>query len=421
MNKPRTLLSHAGTQYSYKTALALQAEKMLSHFYTPIYYNYKSPIYQILERICGQQSWFTSLKERRYHPDIPLEVVHSIPWFEIGYRLGAKLFQGRYNNALLTLQNNFYDRYVAQQLWKWQQDFDIFYGFSGSAHHCLKQSKSLGKLTAIDHHDIHQETARKLMQEEIELHPDFADTFPYWPPYEPYLREVEIEDQLADYHFVLSSFCRQTYIKAGIDPDRVFVIPLGSNLQKFSPANSSINHSFRVLFVGAIGQRKGIKYLLEAFKKLSLSDAELVLAGNILGSGKPFRDYENWFRHVNYIEPSAMPDFYRSGSVFVLPSLWDSYGQVIIEAMACGLPVIVSENTAAQDVVRDGVDGFVIPIRNIDALAEKLLILYKDPKLRQWMGNNAAERSQEFSLDSHSQQLIDTLLNIWNNQGECNA
>ncbi|MGK7876191.1 MAG: glycosyltransferase family 4 protein [Xenococcaceae cyanobacterium] len=409
----RILLSHAGTQYSYKTALALHSGKMLSHFYTPIYYKPTSPLYQLLERICGQQSWFISLKERRYHPKIPIEVVHSVPWFEIGYRLGSKLSRGRYDNALLTLQNNLYDRYVAQQLQPLKKDFDIFYGFSGTALQCLQQSKSLGKLTIIDHHDIHQETARQLMRSEIALHPDFADTFPYWPPYEPYLKKVEVEDKLADYHLVLSSFCRQTYVKAGIDRDRVFVVPLGTDIQKFSPGNPAANNSFRVLFVGAIGQRKGIKDLLEAFKKLSLPNAELVLAGKILGSGQPLSQYEGCFQHANYIEPSAMPDFYRSGSVFVLPSLWDSYGQVIIEAMACGLPVIVSENTAGEDVVRDGVDGFVIPIRNVDALAEKLLILYNDPELRQWMGQNAAVRSQEFSLQSYYRKLLDTLQTIW--------
>ena len=219
-NLPRILLSHAGVQYSYKIAFSLYSAGILYRFYTSLYYQPDAFAFQILEKIFEQTSWFTALKERRYQPKIASDKIYSIPWLEIVYRLGSKLFSGRYNNYLITFQNNLHDHYVANRLQRLSEDFDLFYGFSGSALNCLEESKKLGKSTILDHHDIHQEAARTLMQEEIELHPDFADTFPYWPPHEPYIEKLEAEDCSADYHLVLSSFCRKTYLAAGIDANR---------------------------------------------------------------------------------------------------------------------------------------------------------------------------------------------------------
>lgn len=419
VNKPRVLLSHSGVQHAYKVGRALHSAGLLIQFYSTLYYQPKLPIYKVGEKIFGGYSWFTAMKERRYDPKLPIEVIHSVPWLEIGYQIWQKLSRSRWEHSALTLKNDLFDRYVSKKLRRFRECFDLFYGFSGCALHCLKQSKSLGKLSILDHHDIHHQTAKKLLQEEIELHPDFAETIPYWPPYEPYLQRVEAEDCAADYHMVLSSFAKNSYVHAGMNPEKISIVPLGVDLDRFSSdMKQENNHKFRILFVGAIGQRKGIKYLLESFKHLALPNSELVLAGNVLGRRKALEKYSHLFHLEQFIEPSLMPSFYRSGEVFVLPSVYDSFGQVIVEAMACGLPVIVSENTAGHDIVRDGVDGFVIPIRDVNALSVKLLILYENPELRQWMGENARKRAQEFSLEEYSQKLVDILLTVWekNNQ-----
>ncbi len=419
MNKPRVLLSHSGVQYAYKVARALHFGEMLVRFYSTLYYKPEGPIYKVTQKVFGNQWWFTAIKERRYDPKLPSQMIHSVPWLEIGHRVWYKLSRGLLENSVLTFKNDLFDRYVANRLRRFEPLFDLFYGFSGSALHCLKQSKFLGKLTVLDHHDIHHETARKLLQEEVELHPDFADTIPYWPPHEPYLKHAEQEDHLADHHIVPSSFSKRTYVRAGMDPNKISIVPLGVDLNRFCPSiEKDDDQHFRILFVGAIGQRKGIKYLLEAFKRLSLPNSELVLAGRVSGSGKPLEQYRHLFHLEKYIEPSLLPNFYRSGKVFVLPSVYDALGQVVLEAMACGLPVIVSENTAGHDIVRDGVDGFVVPIRDIEALSEKLLALYQRPELREWMGQNARNRAQEFGLESYSEKLVSTLLTTWEKHGQ---
>jgi glycosyltransferase involved in cell wall biosynthesis len=100
---------------------------------------------------------------------------------------------------------------------------------------------------------------------------------------------------------------------------------------------------------------------------------------------------------------------YRQSSVFVFPTLIEGMGLVVLEAMACGLPVIVTGH-GPGDLVRDGIDGFVIPIRNEDAIAQKLELLYDDAELCRQMGQNARARALQYHWDVYAQKVTRCLL-----------
>jgi len=98
---------------------------------------------------------------------------------------------------------------------------------------------------------------------------------------------------------------------------------------------------------------------------------------------------------------------YQQSSVLVLPSIEEGFGVVIAEAMACGVPVIATPNTAAPDLIRDGVDGFIVPIRDVGALTDRLLALRNQPDLRQEMGMAARERIRAFSWQHQADVYTD--------------
>jgi len=104
-----------------------------------------------------------------------------------------------------------------------------------------------------------------------------------------------------------------------------------------------------------------------------------------------------------------MPEVYRAADVFVLPTVSDVFPSVVLEAMAVGLPVIVTVNCGSADVVRDGIDGFVVPIRSPEVIAEKLDLLARNPELREEMGKNAAEQAKNYSLEAYRQRLVQLL------------
>jgi glycosyltransferase involved in cell wall biosynthesis len=183
------------------------------------------------------------------------------------------------------------------------------------------------------------------------------------------------------------------------------VTPLGVDLDLFRPIPvERADAEFRVLFVGQIGQRKGLSYLLDAARASTIPELRLQLLGAPVGSTErwsplPFVD------HLAHRPRWELPAAYAQADVFVLPSLIEGFPQTALEAMACGLPVIVSEHTFGDDVVEHGKNGYVVPIRDPDAIAECLRALHGNPKLRHEMGAAARRRAEDFGWERYKAQV----------------
>jgi len=118
-------------------------------------------------------------------------------------------------------------------------------------------------------------------------------------------------------------------------------------------------------------------------------------------------------RFIGRVHQGDLAAVYNQASVFVLASIANGFGMVVPQAMACGLPVIVTENVGAADIVTDGVDGFVIPIRDVDSLKEKLLLLYREAGLRSEMGAAAAAKARTaLSWDGYGDRLASALREV---------
>jgi glycosyltransferase involved in cell wall biosynthesis len=135
-------------------------------------------------------------------------------------------------------------------------------------------------------------------------------------------------------------------------------------------------------------------YLLEAWKKLRLPKAELLLIGGVSHEMASILRRYRGVRHISNVSNSELREYYARSSVFVLPSLEDGFAVVCAEAMACGLPVITTVNTGASDIITDQKDGFIVPIRSPDAIAEHLELLYRNDELRQEMSAAALAKAQ---------------------------
>ena len=145
-------------------------------------------------------------------------------------------------------------------------------------------------------------------------------------------------------------------------------------------------------------------------KQLRLPKLELTLIGDQMADRKALAPYRDYFKHVGYVSHEELQIYLRNAHLLVLPSVYDAFGLAALDGMAAGLPVVVSENTAAgSDVVRDGIDGFVTPIRDVEVLKDRILRLYQDPALRSEMGKNAAERVRQFSWEVYENRLKEVI------------
>lgn len=275
--------------------------------------------------------------------------------------------------------------------WVVRSGCDIFHGWSGEALLSLHQAKKVGAISFLEHPAPHILWSEKIMEEE------YARCGVKRPPIIrfPVVRRFSltpgllmVEYKLADYIVVQSSFCYQTMVKAGIDPHKLVLLSQGVDTETFGPAPQKEDRVFRAIFVGALQLRKGIRYLLEAWAQLELKQAELVMVGTIHDEGRSilraYRGVRGLKLQGHVKDPVSL---YQQASVFVFPSLVEGSAKVVYEAMACGLPVIVTPNAGAE--IRDGIEGFIVPARDVQGLKERLLFFYENEKRRKEMGEAA--------------------------------
>ena len=209
------------------------------------------------------------------------------------------------------------------------------------------------------------------------------------------LERVSEEYAQADIINVLSSFAKQTLIDRGVTPQKICITPLGIDVSLFRPKEPGLNQErpFRVLFVGRIELVKGVRYLLEAFGQLKIPKAELWLTGTPFEEAKPFlAAHPNGVKLLPQMPQAQLTECYRQADLLVFPTLSDGMGLVMLEAMACGLPVIATGHSGAPEILREGIDGFIVPIRDAEKIAEKIEWLYQNPEECIEMGRSARQR-----------------------------
>jgi glycosyltransferase involved in cell wall biosynthesis len=249
----------------------------------------------------------------------------------------------------------------------------------------------------------HHRLRRSVRLAECEREPDFAITWPDfddWPA--GHEERLDAEIALADAVLVGSSYVADSFVAEGVDAAKMKVVPYGVDLATFTPAATPRpeRSDFHVIYAGQLTQRKGLSYLLRGYRRFARADSRLTLVGSPVGSSAPLRPFEALFEHVPHQTRPALAQRYREADVFLFPTLIEGMPLVVLEAMACGLPVIVTANGPAG-IVRDGIDGFIVPERDEAAIAERLERLYRDRALCRAMGAAAAERAQAFGWSNY--------------------
>jgi glycosyltransferase involved in cell wall biosynthesis len=219
--------------------------------------------------------------------------------------------------------------------------------------------------------------------------------------------------ELADHIIFPSDHVRRTLRRAPVSAEKFYKVPYGTDESK-GPTRvlgSSRERKLRVLYVGALTQRKGIGYVLDAVKMLG-SSVEFTMVGRKVGRSACIDAAVNEHRWIPSIPRNAVLAEMAQNDVFVLPSLSEGLALVILEALSRGLPVITTTSSGAEEIIRDGQDGFFVPIRSSKAIAEKLELLDRDRDLLDFMSASALQRASEFTWQRYRNLLVSTLSRI---------
>lgn len=207
--------------------------------------------------------------------------------------------------------------------------------------------------------------------------------------------------KLADYISIASDFQKRSFIENGVEQIKLLTNPYGVSLSQFSPTEKPSNESYDVIMVGGWSYRKGADIVIESVRKLNI---KLIHIGSIVDIGFP--DDDN-FTHVDSIEQAQLIEYYKKAKVFILPSREDGFGMVLSQAIACGLPIVCSNNTGGIDIRDLLIDKkwiIEMPEYSIDSLAKCITEALK------------LASSQPVSLRNYANEAIRNL--TWDAYGE---
>jgi len=385
------ILSHSGKQHAYKVALALQNINRLAYFITSSYFCPDRFPDFLLKKLVFLRKFL----EKRFEDNLHTAKVKRFIFFEFPELiLRALTGNSKFASKAVYIRDTLFDKFIAGTQIK---NCNIFWGFQGSCLESLKIANQKGIVSVVELSTAHIKTALDILSEEARVHPDWADSisnlyFPEW-----YINRLKDEPLIADYCIAASNFTINTLADSGISPNKILYLPLGVDIERFKFVKRQEKSYLQLLFVGGVGQRKGIKYLLEALKKINSINVKLKIVGPIMGSGKAMRKYSQYFEYLGIKSQDEIIRIMHESDCLVLPSLFEGFGLVILEAMATGMPVIASYNSAGPDIVREGIDGFIIRHNDIDSLVEKISLLASSKNIVLEMGENAAQRANDFS------------------------
>ena len=400
------VLSHPTGNQNVRNALRSFAEnEMLAEFWTTLAWNPESRWSAMLP------AGLRSQLEKRSFPEAPKERVICVPSREL-VRLAVRgsffdrlLCSGERPFSVIGMYRHF-DREVARRVREMR--FDAVYAYEGGALATFREAKRARVAALYELPSSHWYWEHKLLSEEAQRNPELANLLPKLNDSPRHMEWKDEELRLADVVIVPSQHVRETL--AGVVPDeRIRVVSYGAPpVRPRKPAENDTKRPLKVLFVGALIQRKGIGYLLDAVDSLG-SEVELTMVGGRVAANAKVDaacDRWRWFESLTHAEVLAQM---READVLVLPSLAEGLALVVLEALACGLPVIVTPNTGALEFVHDGWEGFVVPVCRPDAIADRLHRLYKDRELLADMSRNAQETAARKSWESYRTNLAETV------------
>jgi glycosyltransferase involved in cell wall biosynthesis len=404
-----TLIHPTSNPFARNAALAIAEMGSLQTIVTTFVYDqdsFNNPLGELIKSIFpGGISQLEKELGRRTWVAPSGSVIQSYPWQEIARifliktGLGRKI--GLKDKALVDWMVKSFDQYVAQHHLK---GIDGIYAYEDGAADTFSVAKEQGIFCFYDLPIAFHSTSRRIQQQEALLFPELAPTLmavqePDWK-----IEHKNREVALADHIIVASSFTKQSLLDIGVSDQKITVIPYGAPIDYFQPQPKT-DQIFRAMFAGQVGARKGVHYLLRAWKAINLTDSELLLVGINQLPKDWLIDYGDQVRLTGSVPHSTLNEYYSSASVFIFPSLVEGFGLVLLEAMACGIPIITTPNTAGPDIISNGIEGFIIPIRDVEALREKIQWCYDHPSELAQMGIMARKKAEQLTWGLYRQRL----------------
>jgi starch synthase len=411
----RVVVSHpTGNANVSAVVNALMEEDLLAAFFTCIVWRPESALAKVVPR------QIRSIFERRARVQIPEHLVHTRPFSEVMRNLYLKagkkhlIADSRHRFSTAGVYRDL-DAYVARSLRQFP-DAKAVFAYEDGALQEFREAKAQGMRCIYDLPIGYWRANRTISLEEAELQPEWRGTLNSLSDSDEKCALKDQELELADVVMTPSTFVRDTLdmYPGRSAAKKVYVHPFGVPANISAPRElTHRDQPLRVLYVGALTQRKGISYLFEAIEKMGKA-ATLTIIGRKVGNTEILDKCcaaHRWIPSLPHRE--VLAEMSRH-DVFVFPSLFEGLALVQGEAISQGLPVITTPNSGGADILRDGIDGFIVPIRHADAIASHLIALHQDRELLKTMSDSARERAAELNWATYKARTVQAVREVLN-------
>jgi glycosyltransferase involved in cell wall biosynthesis len=381
-------VSCSGKFHAFNLAEQLEKENMLTKLYTLYAYQKNTLFRKIASRIDKEDILSKNIKT-----NIPLAFISRLQLkshFEI---------------------NDSFDTWVKRNIERKPDSYKLLIGWSGMSLNSIRQAKLDGKITILERGSSHINYQNEILIEEYNR---------YGVKFSIDQRVIDKEEEEyaeADYITIPSKFVKQTFLERSIKESKLIHIPYGVGLYfNKEKRNDDTKHKFRILYLGNLSIRKGLIYLFEAIKSLSIKerDYEVWFIGNISNEiSSLIKKYErkNWrfFGHINHYN---LADYIIQCDVGIQPSIEEGLSMVIPQMLNCGVPVIATVNTGGEDFIKNGINGYTVPIRSAKSIADCITLLYEDVAHREELKHQALQLQREYTWDDYGSSYKSILKKI---------
>jgi glycosyltransferase involved in cell wall biosynthesis len=381
---PKVLVCHPGRQHSHQLAAALAAEGMLARYVTGV------PTECSINGLSGRL--LRRIAKIYPLPVDPLLVNHV--YVASLLRRGAAVLSRGTLTAVSHRADGLFDRWVCGLVQKLHPDVVVAY--ENSALQTFRRAKALGITTVLDAASVHHRWQDRFL-----------------PPVEGerehdrIVKRKDAEIRLADHVLTVSGFARESYLESGVAKGRVHAIPVGTDVGRFRPQEDvartdATDRDTRFVYVGNASRHKGVKLFREATRRLRACGApcRVTLIGALHGKST------DGLLCLGRMDEQRLAIELRRHDVLVLPSFFDSFGIVVAEAMASGLPAIVTENVGAKEMITPGENGLIVPAGDAVALADAMAWFIKHRNRIAAMARAARSSAERYDWTEYRRRIV---------------
>lgn len=394
----KVLVCHPGMQHAHQLAWALEEAGYLAAFWSGV------PV--VDSRNPSNGLWRAMHHYLRNVPVAADKRRHTVIFPLLRRLLGLHLFISVSNDWSHRLDRA-YDIWVARRVRKLRPDVVVCY--ENSALHTFKAAREIGAVCVLDAASIHYRAGRTWLGDTTNANPAWVDD------------QKQQEIDLADAILTCSEFAAETYRVASVPAEKIFPVPLGTELPNIHVPAMVGHRRCRFVFVGSLRRLKGVDVLLDVFWELAQVGApvELMLIGGV--AEEDLAERAGKIPHVTHQPFMPQADLFKevaSHDCLILPSRFDSFGMVVAEAMAVGVPAIVSDRVGAKCIIEQHPDaGWIVPCEKEELKAQILRVVVNRENLAS-AGRAARRAAQDYSWENYRLRVVQTLEGIYAHYGK---